>query len=54
MFFNGFTLLLMMLSAIFGLYCGVKIESGHQFRMRDEWLNGETIENQMKRDGWTL
>ena len=54
MFFNGFTLLLMMLSAIFGLYCGVKIESGHQFRMRDEWLNGETIENQMNRDGWTL
>ena len=54
MFFNGFTLLLMMLSAIFGLWVGVKIEEGHQFRLRDEWLNGETIENQMNRDGWTL
>jgi len=54
MFFNGFTLLLMMISAIGGLWLGVKIENAHHFRLRDEWLNGETIENQMKRDGWSL
>lgn len=54
MFFNGFTLLLMMLSGVFGLWIGVRIESTHQFRRHDDWLNGESIESQMKRDGWTL
>ena len=54
MFFNGFTLLLMIVSAIGGLVLGVKIEEAHQFRQRDEWLNGATIEDQMKRDGWQL
>ena len=54
MFFNGFTLLLMILSALGGLILGVKIEEAHQFRRRDEWLNGESIEEQMERDGWNL
>jgi len=54
MFFNGFTLLLMILSAIGGLILGVKIEQAHQFRRHDDWLNGDTIEEQMKRDGWQL
>lgn len=54
MFFNGFTLLLMILSALGGLLLGVRIQEAHEFRRRDEWLNGETIEDQMKRDGWTL
>jgi len=52
MFFNGFTLLLMILSAIGGLILGVKIEEAHQFNKRDNWLNGDTIEEQMERDGW--
>jgi len=52
MYFNGFTLLLMILSAIGGLILGVKIEEAHQFRRRDDWLNGERIEEQMERDGW--
>lgn len=54
MFFNGFTLLLMIISAIGGLLLGVKIQETHEFRRRDDWLNGDTIEDQMKRDGWHL
>ena len=44
----------MIVSALGGLVLGVKIEEAHQFRQRDEWLNGATIEDQMKRDGWQL
>lgn len=54
MFFNGFTLLLMIISGVGGLWLGIRVESAHQFRLRDDWLNGETIETQMKRDGWSL
>jgi hypothetical protein len=54
MFFNGFTLLLMILSALGGLLLGVRIQETHEYRRRDEWLNGETIEEQMKRDGWQV
>ena len=54
MFFNGFTLLLMIISALGGLLLGVRIQEAHEYRRRDEWLNGETIEEQMKRDGWQV
>jgi UPF0716 family protein affecting phage T7 exclusion len=54
MFFNGFTLLLMIISALGGLLLGVRIQEAHQFRRRDEWLNGATIEDQMNQDGWKL
>jgi hypothetical protein len=54
MFFNGFTLLLMLISLGAGVLLGIRAESAHQFRLRDEWLNGETIENQMAKDGWRL
>jgi hypothetical protein len=54
MFFNGFTLLLMIISAVAGFAFGIRVEEAHQRSRRDEWLNGETIEAQMKRDGWTL
>ena len=54
MFFNGFTLLLMIISALGGLLLGVRIQEVHEYRRRDEWLNGETIEEQMKRDGWKV
>jgi UPF0716 family protein affecting phage T7 exclusion len=54
MVFNGFTLLLMILSAVGGLLFGVRIQEAHEFRRRDQWLNGETIEEQMKRDGWQV
>ena len=59
MYFNGFTLLLMLISLIGGIVLGVKIEVAHQERMqelreRDRERFGRTIEAEMKRDGWTL
>jgi hypothetical protein len=59
MYFNGFTLLLMIISAIGGIVLGVKIEAAHRERMqelreRDRERFGRTIEAEMKRDGWTL
>jgi len=54
MYFNGFTLLLMILSVIIGIIAGIKIEQSSQFYKRDNWLNGETVEDRMKRDGWQL
>jgi hypothetical protein len=54
MFFNGFTLLLMIVSAIAGFVFGVRVEEAHQRSRRSEWLNGETVEDHMKRDGWHL
>jgi len=54
MYFNGFTLLLMLVSLIGGIMLGVKIEMYHQLNKRDQWLNGETVEDQMRRDGWSL
>jgi hypothetical protein len=54
MYFNGFTLLLMILSMVGGIMLGVKIEIAHQRNRADQWLNGETIEDQMARDGWKV
>jgi hypothetical protein len=54
MFFNGFTLLLMILSAIIGFGFGIRVEEAHNRNRAEEWLNGETIEEQMKRDGWQV
>ena len=59
MYFNGFTLLLMLLSAIGGILLGIKIEQAHQERLQrqfehDRKLMGRTIEEQMARDGWSL
>jgi hypothetical protein len=54
MYFNGFTLLLMILSGLGGVMLGVRIEMAHRANQADQWLNGNTIEQQMKRDGWTL
>jgi len=54
MYFNGFTLFLMILSGLGGVMLGVRIEMAHQANRADEWLNGETIEDQMARDGWQL
>jgi hypothetical protein len=59
MYFNGFTLFLMILSMVGGIVLGVKIEEAHQERQRDindldRQLLGRTIEDQMKRDGWSL
>jgi len=52
MYFNGFTLLLMIISMVGGVMLGVKIEIAHQRNRANNWLNGETIEDQMARDGW--
>lgn len=54
MYFNGFTLLLMILSMVGGIMLGVRIEMAHQRNRANDWLHGETIEAQMKRDGWSL
>jgi hypothetical protein len=54
MYFNGFTLLLMILSGLGGVMLGVRIEMAHQRNRSENWMNGETIEDQMTRDGWTL
>jgi hypothetical protein len=54
MYFNGFTLLLMILSMVGGIMLGVRVEMAHQRNRAENWMNGETIEDQMNRDGWTL
>jgi hypothetical protein len=54
MFFNGFTLLLMIISAIGGFAFGMRVEEQHQRRLAKQHVYGETIQEQMKRDGWTL
>jgi hypothetical protein len=52
MFFNGFTLLLVVVALIVGFVFGIRVEEAHQRNRAAEWLDGETIEDQMKRDGW--
>lgn len=54
MFFNGFTLMLCIICFSVGMWTGIRAEQAHQRNLRDRWLNGETIEDQMKRDGWVL
>ena len=62
MYYNGFTLLLMILSMVGGIMLGVRIEMQHQERKRqqtsiDYWRwahHKDNIESQMARDGWNL
>jgi cell division protein FtsW (lipid II flippase) len=54
MFFNGFTLLLVVIALLVGFVFGVRVEEAHQRNRASEWLDGETIEDHMKRDGWKL
>ena len=54
MFFNGFTLLLIVIALIIGFVFGVRVEEAHNRNRAEEWLNGATIEEQMKRDGWNV
>jgi hypothetical protein len=54
MFFNGFTLLLVIISLIAGFAFGIRVEEAHNRNRANDWLNGETIEQQMQRDGWKL
>jgi UPF0716 family protein affecting phage T7 exclusion len=54
MYFNGFTLLLVILSAIGGFVFGVRVQMAHQQERVSRWMDGETVEDQMRRDGWTL
>ena len=54
MFFNGFTLMLCIISFGIGMWTGIRAEQAHQEQLRDRWLNGETIEDQMARDGGSL
>jgi hypothetical protein len=48
------TLLLMSISLGIGWWLGIKAEQAHQRQLQDRWFNGETIEAQMRREGWTL
>ena len=54
MFFNGFTLLLVLIALLVGFVFGIRVEEAHQRNRAEEWLDGETIEEQMQRDGWKL
>ena len=54
MFFNGFTLMLVIISFAIGMWTGIRAEQAHQRNMRERWINGETIEEQMAREGWSL
>ena len=54
MFFNGFTLLLIVIALIIGFVFGIRVEEAHNRNRASEWLEGETIEEQMKRDGWNV
>jgi hypothetical protein len=54
MFFNGFTLLLVIISLITGFAFGIRVEEAHNRNRANDWLKGESVEDHMKRDGWTL
>jgi hypothetical protein len=54
MFFNGFTLLMLFMGFFLGFAFGVRVEENHTRNRASEWLNGETVEDHMKRDGWQL
>ena len=52
MFFNGFTLLLMIIAGFVGFLGGIKYENNYMRSRFNKWTNGLTIEEQMERDGW--
>jgi hypothetical protein len=54
MVFNGFTLLIMLISLVVGFLGGVRYENNYMRQRFNDWTDGETIEQQMKRDGWKL
>ena len=52
--FNKLTFVLMVISLSAGLWLGIRAEQAHQRNLRHNWFNGESVEDQMKRDGWSL
>jgi hypothetical protein len=54
MHFNGFTLLLILISLVVGFFAGVRYENNYMRQRFQDWSVGDTIEQQMKRDGWRL
>ena len=52
MFFNGFTLLLMIIAGFVGFLGGIKYENNYMRSRFNKWTNGLTIEEQMEKDGW--
>lgn len=54
MFFNGFTLLILFLGFFLGFVFGVRTEETITRSRVSDWLDGETVEDHMKRDGWKL
>ena len=48
------TLILIIISLGTGWWLGIKAEQAHQRQLQDRWFNGETIEDQMRREGWSL
>lgn len=54
MYFNGFTLLLVLVAAFVGFLAGVRYENKYLVDRLRNADPGETIEEQMKRDGWRI
>lgn len=54
MYFNGFTLLLVLVSLFIGFLAGVRYENNYMRQRFNKWTNGQTIEQQMAKDGWKL
>jgi uncharacterized protein YneF (UPF0154 family) len=54
MHFNGFTLLIMLISLLVGFLGGVRYENNYMRERLQRFADGDTIEQQMKRDGWRI
>ena len=54
MYFNGFTLLLVLISLFVGFLAGIRYENTYIMKRLRDAAPGETIEEQMKRDGWRV
>jgi hypothetical protein len=54
MFFNGFTLLLMMIAFTVGVGMGMRAEINHNRRRAQAWVDGESLESHLAKDGWRL
>jgi hypothetical protein len=54
MYFNGLHLMLVFAALFIGFLIGVRYENQYQKSMRQSWIDGETIEQQMARDGWQV
>jgi hypothetical protein len=54
MFFNGFTLLLVLASIAVGFFWGIRYENDYQKSIRPQAQLDIDIEAQMAKDGWKI